>query len=261
MKKIILLITVLVIGISLNAQTTGILTFTVTTTASGGQGAKHLLAIWIEKADGTFIKTKLKKGNNYINYLNIWVAKSGQNVTDATTGATLSSHTTPVSITWNATDINGNIVPDGDYKLWIQMAYDNFNGPTYSIPFTKGATTVHLTPVNQPNYLNMTLDWTSTSSVIDNSATNFNFLTSPNPFKETSNINFNVKNQSTIKINIYSIEGNLITTLLNETKSTGDYSIKWNGVDKNGNKIVAGIYYVSISDGKKMATRKIIKLN
>ena len=60
MKKIYLFITIFLAGIALNAQTNGSLTFSVTTTSTGNYSPKHVVAIWIEKNDGTFVKTKLR---------------------------------------------------------------------------------------------------------------------------------------------------------------------------------------------------------
>ncbi|MFZ4741786.1 MAG: hypothetical protein ACOYLE_11540, partial [Bacteroidales bacterium] len=60
MRNIFLLFTFLLVSIQLNAQTTGNLTFSVTTTSTGSFSPRHVIAIWIEKSDGTFVKTKLK---------------------------------------------------------------------------------------------------------------------------------------------------------------------------------------------------------
>lgn len=260
MRKIILLVAVLIASISLNAQTAGVLTFTVTTASTGNYSPKHIMAIWIEKADGTFVKTKLKRGNNYAQYLNTWVAKSGQNTTDATTGATLSSHSTPLSISWNATNIAGTLVPDGDYKLWIQMAYGNANGPTYSIAFTKGATAVHLTPANQTNYTAMILDWTPNTIGITENNSDISFTVSPNPCRENAIIKYTVVGKSVVKVLVYDIAGKLVNVLVNETKDSGDYSINWDATDKKGARVVAGIYYISINNDNKVSTKKLVVL-
>ena len=146
------------------SQTAGTMTFTVTTSAvSGSYGTKNLLAIWIEDGTTAFVKTKMKYGStsNYDHFI-LWNAKSGGNVVDATTGATLATHGTR-TVSWNATDVSGNLVPDGTYTLWVEMAWNSSytTGRTYtSIPFTKGPASVHLTPANTANFANMVLDWT-----------------------------------------------------------------------------------------------------
>ena len=50
---------------------------------------------------------------------------------DATTGPTLQNHGTR-TFTWNATNVSGALVPDGDYKIWIQMTDKNANGQLLS---------------------------------------------------------------------------------------------------------------------------------
>lgn len=253
MRKIYLFIAALIAGIGLNAQTNGTLTFSVTTTSTGNFSPKHVVAIWIEKADGTFIKTKLKRANSRVQYLNQWVTKSGQNVVDATTSATINAHQTE-NITWNATDVNATVVPDGDYKLWIQMAWANTNGPTYSIPFTKGASAVNLTPANQTNYTNMSLVWTpNTTGIIENSSEKL-FSVYPNPISNQSKISYNLKENSDVTISLIDANGKLIKILTDENQVAGSYNLQL------GSKLKAGIYFIKMNTGKTQFTERIVVL-
>lgn len=120
---------------------TGTLNLKFTTKATNGQfSPRHLLAVWITKQDGNFLKTLLLNAQNqhYIHYLGEWNSYSNGNKTDAITGATLSQHKER-EITWDCLDVNGNTIPDGTYKVWIEMTEANANGPKYSFTFTKGA--------------------------------------------------------------------------------------------------------------------------
>ena len=47
----------------------------------------------------------------------------------------------------------------------------------------------------------------------------------PNPFTLSTNINYKVADKQSVKINIYNIRGQLIRTILNETKTPGLYEI------------------------------------
>lgn len=253
MRKIYLFIAALIAGIGLNAQTNGTLTFSVTTTSTGNFSPKHVVAIWIEKADGTFIKTKLKRANSRVQYLNQWVTKSGQNVVDATTSATINAHQTE-NITWNATDVNAAVVPDGDYKLWIQMAWANTNGPTYSIPFTKGASAVNLTPANQTNYTNMSLVWTPNTTGINENNSEKLFSVYPNPISNQSKISYNLKENSDVTISLIDANGKLIKVLTDENQVAGNYNLQL------GSKLKAGIYFIKMNTGKTQFTERIVVL-
>ncbi len=255
MKKIYFLIAITFAGFSLNAQTLGSLNFTVTTTSTGNYSPKHVLAIWIEKADGTFVKTNLKKANARVQWLNQWVAKSGSNVVDAVTGSTINTHQTE-SITWNATDVNGSVVADGDYKLWVQMAWANSNGPTFSIPFTKGANSVHLTPANQTNYLNMVLDWTPNTTGISENLKQTLFSVFPNPFNNKTAINYTLNSITDVSICLYDISGKLVKLLVNQNQNAGSYSLPINA----DGELKAGNYILKMNTGKSFYSEKILIL-
>jgi len=144
---------------SKSGATAGTVSFTVKTVSAGGNYApKHVLAIWIEK-DGVFVKTSKAMANQRKQYLYTWRASSNYNVVDAITGSTINSHQTH-TIEWDCTDLNGNIVPDGNYTLRIEFTDKHAQGPLYSIDFAKGTEPFVLTPPNQTNYINMQFSYT-----------------------------------------------------------------------------------------------------
>jgi|GEM_PF-1071945 len=135
-------------------NTPGAVTFTVKTLPAGGNySPKHVLAIWVEK-DGEFVKTRKAMANSRKQYLYTWKAASNYNVVDAITGSTLSSHQTH-TIEWDCTNLDGNIVPDGNYTMLIEFTDKHAQGPLYSIDFMKGTEAIALTPPNQQYFINM----------------------------------------------------------------------------------------------------------
>lgn len=109
-----------------------------TTTYSGHYAPKHVMAAWIVNSSGTFVKSLNVYGNNYMNYLTNWVSASSSSKTDATTGATLSSHGS-VSCTWNGKNTSGTTVADGTYKLCVEFTESDAVGKFASFSFTKGS--------------------------------------------------------------------------------------------------------------------------
>jgi PKD repeat protein len=141
------------------SNTPGNVSFTVKTLPAGGNYApKHVLAIWVEK-EGSFIKTRKAMANQRKQYLYKWAAASGYNVTDAITGPTLSGHQTH-TVEWDCTDLNGNIVADGDYTMIIEFTDKHAQGPFYEIVFNKGTEPVTITPPDQQYIINMELNYT-----------------------------------------------------------------------------------------------------
>lgn len=172
-KKILNRLLTLSVFISLTAlsyaQTAGSLSFSANTTApSGDWGNKHVLAIWIENTQqpAAFVKTNAIYGNQD-DHLTSWVAISNKNEVDAVTGSTLTGYGTQ-SVIWNGTNVNSIVVPDGDYKVYIEMGWgkDKVNQHSvYSFIFTKGSSEVHLTPTGNSNYTNVKVDWVPVSTL------------------------------------------------------------------------------------------------
>ena len=97
----------------------------------------------------------------------------------------------------------------------------------------------------------------STSSPMPNSYTlNQNY---PNPFNSETEIVFSTPKLKNIKIDIWSLDGRLIKTLLDSRLIPGQYGIKWFGKNNSGKIQSTGIYFSTLSVGQKIIkTRKLI---
>lgn len=82
-----------------------------------------------------------------------------------------------------------------------------------------------------------------------------------NPEKENIKIYYKVNNSSFIKICIYNSEGVLFDEILNKSVSSGSDSIDFDGKDRNGNYLSAGLYliYMEIIDSENNTIKKISK--
>jgi len=66
----------------------------------------------------------------------------------------------------------------------------------------------------------------------------------PNPFNPETNIVYEISAPSSyVTISIYDIMGRKIKTLVDESKSIGTYTVKWNGADDRGEAVASGVYY------------------
>jgi hypothetical protein len=72
-------------------------------------------------------------------------------------------------------------------------------------------------------------------------------------------INYALECKSRVKINIYSLEGQLINNLCDEQQCVGNHQIYWNGVNASGQK-VRGIYFIRGIVGNKQVFKKIIRI-
>ncbi len=87
----------------------------------------------------------------------------------------------------------------------------------------------------------------------------------PNPFNPSTTISVQIPetvespNFSTT-LRIYDVRGRLVKTLIDERLSPGFYSVQWDGVNDNGEKVSSGIYFYSIKAGSFASTRKMMML-
>jgi len=231
----------------IQAQTTGTLTVSVTTSSTGGNFApQNILAIWIEDSSGKFVKTLLAYADKRKQYLTTWATSTTSsgtinNSVDAITGATQSSHSTR-SCTWNGTDYAGNLMADGDYKVRMELTDKNATGNVASFTITKGTAAQKLTPTSVASFSAVTLNWTTSVTAIDPEQTRTNsIVVYPNP----GNGIFNVSGENIISLRVTSLSGKVVCI-----SQTPVFDLS-NRPD--------GIYFVSIKTDQTTVVKKIIK--
>ena len=64
----------------------------------------------------------------------------------------------------------------------------------------------------------------------------------PNPLSNNTTITYQLNKKGRCILNIYNIEGKILQTLVNKNQLPGNYTVEWNGIDNNGNKLLPGIY-------------------
>ncbi|HRI85082.1 MAG TPA: choice-of-anchor B family protein [Ignavibacteria bacterium] len=77
----------------------------------------------------------------------------------------------------------------------------------------------------------------------------------PNPFNPSTNIEFDIPENSSVSLNIYDVSGKLILQLLNDELSPGKYKYTL-----NGNNLNSGVYFIKFSSGQYTSVKKIVLL-
>ncbi len=77
----------------------------------------------------------------------------------------------------------------------------------------------------------------------------------PNPFNPTTTINYFLKENGFVQLQIYDVLGKEIATLVNEEKKQGSYSVKF-----NGNNLPSGVYFYTFRVNNFVQSRKMILL-
>jgi hypothetical protein len=78
----------------------------------------------------------------------------------------------------------------------------------------------------------------------------------PNPFNPGTSIRYFLSQPSRVTISIYNVVGQFITTLVDDYKRAGEYSVDWDASD-----VSSGVYFYRLMVGERSATRKCVKLN
>ena len=73
----------------------------------------------------------------------------------------------------------------------------------------------------------------------------------PNPFNPSTTIRYNVGTRARISLVLFDMTGRQVTTLVEETKDPGAYSIVWNGKNSNAASVATGTYFYRL-----LATRE-----
>jgi len=87
----------------------------------------------------------------------------------------------------------------------------------------------------------------------------------PNPFNPTTRIDYSIQNDGLVKLRVYDILGNEVATLVNERKTSGNYSVEFSakgGSASGGNayELPSGIYFYKLTAGTFTETKKLILL-
>lgn len=72
----------------------------------------------------------------------------------------------------------------------------------------------------------------------------------PNPFNATTSIQYLVVNTEYIVLRIFDIHGREVTTLVNEQKNAGTYTVEWDSTDYAGQQVGSGMYFYQLKTGK-----------
>ena len=137
----------------------------------------------------------------------------------------------------------------------IQYVYNDVYNPTASsivagraIKFTTDPPfgTIITSTEDNNSFLNQTGDY------ID--------LNEPNPFNVSTLINFHLSKKENISLCIFSINGELIKTLIDGHISSGNQKIRWDGTDNKGAVVSNGLYFARLQTENNSVTRKMVKI-
>jgi len=114
------------------------------------------------------------------------------------------------------------------------------------------------TPGNQPV---LSVHWTGPSSVSGHAEIPEGFdlrQNFPNPFNPSTTIEYVLKENRRVRLSVYDMLGQEVTTLVNESQSAGLKKVIWDGTDHAGSSVSTGLYVYRISTGDFVMSRKML---
>jgi hypothetical protein len=82
----------------------------------------------------------------------------------------------------------------------------------------------------------------------------------PNPFNPTTTIRFDLQCAVQVKLCVYNVKGELVTTLIDHHMTEGRKEVAWSAKDNSGRAVTSGIYFYRLVAGDFVQTRKMVLL-
>jgi len=82
----------------------------------------------------------------------------------------------------------------------------------------------------------------------------------PNPFNPTTQIRLDLGQSGPVRVEIYSMEGKKVRTLLDESQLAGALELMWNGRNDQGGLVASGAYFCRMQSGRQVDTAKLLML-
>ena len=75
----------------------------------------------------------------------------------------------------------------------------------------------------------------------------------PNPFNPSTKLSFGLPTDGNVEVNVFDVNGRLISSLVNSFMTAGSYEVEWNGVNQP-----SGMYLVKVQFDNEIRTEKIM---
>jgi len=91
----------------------------------------------------------------------------------------------------------------------------------------------------------------------DLSGNTFRARVYPNPFSDSTTIEFSIESGTNTRVEVYDIQGRKVNTLLDESVS-GNQRLSWDGTNSGGSKLSSGLYFITITSEGRKASLKVV---
>lgn len=82
----------------------------------------------------------------------------------------------------------------------------------------------------------------------------------PNPFNPSTTISFQLPARQPVQLEVFNVSGQLVKTLVNETKEAGSHDATWDGTNEWGGSATSGVYFYRLQTDSYQATKRMVLL-
>lgn len=253
-KNLTVLLVFLLVVVSVKAQYLQV-GFNTTQIDGGEYSPRHILAVWVEDANGDFVNTLMVYAEERKSKLGKWNAASGGYKADAVTGATLSNNDQYHSVEWDLKNFAGTLVQNGTYTLCMEITSDDFAGPYREIEFVLDGNDFTLHPEAGSNYSNISILFENEATYTQPIDYNDKYLNIyPNPVRDKLKVMLLAERKSPATFKLLNVEGKVVDVFKVEVNE-GVNELR---VDELVRNISPGIYSLSVETDHYKVAKKIL---
>jgi N-formylglutamate amidohydrolase len=82
----------------------------------------------------------------------------------------------------------------------------------------------------------------------------------PNPFNPSTILEYEIPETSEVELNVYDMQGRLVNSLVENSRTVGRYKAHWNGTDDEGRQVSTGMYFARLQAGGYSSVVKMVYL-
>ena len=190
----------------------------------------------IDAYKGDFARIYFYMSTRYLNEDSSW------DTNDMVVGAQLKTWALDMMLEWHAADTVSQKEIDRNNAIYgIQGNRNPFvDHPEYSNSIWGGNYPVSIDsdPIEQP----------SNSQLLP---------AYPNPFNAGTIISFNLKISTQIRFDVFNLQGQWLSKLVDGQMNSGDHMFNWSGTDSEGNNLSSGIYLLRLSTPESSKLQRV----
>jgi hypothetical protein len=172
-------------------------------------------------------------------------------------GLLLQSYSTPVMI----------MARNEDTHVYVDLAVAGLDAQAVSsagelvVLRFEGSPRMQLVKMEARNSQNMAFITTRVKGAGESVPTEYRMLQNyPNPFNPSTTIQYELPTTGEVTVEVYSMLGEKVATLVNEVMEAGYHQVQWNGRDGNQRTVASGVYFYRIHAGNYNNVMRMLML-